>query len=128
MAALDFLQGMSLYLQDQERRLASSLNELATTRIRSLLDLLEKILSAHTPPSFQVPITIDGPYRAALTSIACYYERSASGACLNTCGTFADEMFIFSTDREEFEVVLAERDSAHSLKARGRVVFTEACY
>ena len=126
MAALDFLRAMSLYLQDQERRPTSTPNEFAAATIRPLLDLLEKILSARTPPSFQVPIPVDGPYRAALTSVARYYERSASGARLNTRGTFADEMFIFSGDREEFEVVLAERDSAHSLKARGRVVFTEA--
>jgi hypothetical protein len=79
--------------------------------VHALFDLLEQILSAHSPPSFQVTILSNGPYRDMLTSVARFYERDSIGARLNTHGTFTDEMFIFTSDREEFEVVLAKGDS-----------------
>jgi hypothetical protein len=83
----------------------------------------QKDLSAQTPPSFQVPIPSTGPYRDALTSVAWFYERNSLGARLNVRGNFADEMFIFTADLEEFEVVLVDMDSSQSIRARGRMVF-----
>ena len=91
--------------------------------IHSLVDLLENILSARNPPAFQVPIPSAGPYRDALTSVARFYERNSLGARLNTRGSYADEMFIFTADLEEFEVVLADLDSSQSIKARGHMIF-----
>jgi hypothetical protein len=81
------------------------------------MDLLEKILPAQTPPSFQVPIPSAGPYQDALTSVARFYKQNSLGTHLNVCGTFADEMFIFTADLEEFEVVLADTDSSQSIRA-----------
>ena len=90
--------------------------------IRSLVDLLENILSARNP-AFQVPIPPAGPYRDALTSVARFYEQNSLGARLNTRGSYVDEMFIFTADLEEFEVVLADLDSSQSIKARGCMIF-----
>ena len=91
--------------------------------IRSLVDLLENILSARNPPAFQVPIPSASPYRDTLTSVARFYERNSLGARLNTRGSYADEMFIFTANLEEFEVILADLDSSQSIKARGRMIF-----
>ena len=85
--------------------------------IRSLMDLLEKILSTRNPHTFQVPIPPTGPYRDALTSVARFYKQNSLGARLNTCGSYVDEMFIFTADLEEFEVILADLDSSQSIKA-----------
>ena len=45
-AALDFLRGVSLYIQDQERRPSSSSGDATVAAVHSLMDLLENILSA----------------------------------------------------------------------------------
>ena len=116
-AALDFLRGVSLYLQDQERQPSSSSGDATMAAIRSLVDLLENILSTRNPHTFQVPIPPAGPYRDALTSVARFYERNSLGTRLNTRGSYTDEMFIFTADLEEFEVVLADLDSSQSIKA-----------
>ena len=71
--------------------------------IRSLVDLLENILSTQNPPAFQVPIPPAGPYRDALTSVARFYKRNSLGTRLNTRGSYVDEMFIFTAHLEEFE-------------------------
>jgi hypothetical protein len=42
-AALDFLRGVSLYLQDQERRPSTSAGETTVVVVRSFMDLLKKI-------------------------------------------------------------------------------------
>ena len=55
--------------------------------------------------------------------MARFYERNSLGTRLNTRGSYADEMFIFTTNLEEFEVVLADLDSSQSIKARGRMIF-----
>ena len=123
--ALDFLRGISLYLQDQERRPSSSSGDATVAVVRSLVDLLENILilSARNPPTFQVPIPPAGPYRDALTSVARFYKQNSLGARLNTRGSYADEMFIFTTNLEEFEVVLVDLDSLQSIKAQGHMIF-----
>ena len=54
--------------------------------------------------------------------MARFYERNSLGTHLNTRGSYADEMFIFTADLEEFEVVLADLDSLQSIKARGRMI------
>ena len=81
------------------------------------MDLLKNILSAQNPPAFQVPIPPTGPYWDALTSVARFYERNSLGTRLNTHGSYMDEMFIFTADLEEFEVILADLDSSQSIKA-----------
>ena len=58
-----------------------------------------------------------GPYRDALTSVARFYKRNSLGTHLNTHGSYADEMFIFTADLEEFEVVLVDLDLSQSIKA-----------
>jgi hypothetical protein len=121
-AALDFLCGVQLYLQDRERQPAGSVEESNITIVRALFNLLEQILSARSPPLLPSSHSVQWPL---LTSVAWFYERDSIGARLNTRGTFADEMFIFTSDREEFEVVLAEGDSLQSLRTQGRVVFSE---
>ena len=122
-AALDFLRGVSLYLQDPEHRPSSSSGDATVAAVRSLMDLLKNILSARNPPTFQVPIPPAGPYRDALTSVARFYERNSLGTRLNSRGSYTDEMFIFTADLEEFEVVLADLDSSRSIKARGHMIF-----
>ena len=81
------------------------------------MDLLKSILSIRNPPAFQVPIPPTGPFLDALTSVARFYKQNSLGAHLNTCGSYADEMFIFMANLEEFEVVLADMDSSQSIKA-----------
>ena len=81
----------------------------------SLVDLLENILSTRNPPT--------GPYQDVLTFVARFYEQNSLGTRLNTRGSYADEMFIFTTDLEEFEVVLADLDSSQSIKAQGHMIF-----
>ena len=73
------------------------------------MDLFKSILSARNPPA--------GPYRDTLTSVARFYEQNSLGACLNTCGSYVDEMFMFTANLEEFEVILADLDSLQSIKA-----------
>ena len=91
--------------------------------IHSLVDLLKNILSARNPPAFQVPIPPAGPYRDALTSVVRFYERNSLSTRLNTRSSYVDEMFIFTADLEEFEVVLADLDLLQSIKAQGRMIF-----
>ena len=124
-AALDFLRGISLYLQDQGHRPSSSSGDATVAVVRSLVDLLQNILilSARNPPAFQVPIPPAGPYRDALTSVARFYEQNSLGAHLNTRGSYVDEMFIFTADLEEFEVILVDLDSSQSIKAQGHMIF-----
>ena len=84
--------------------------------VHSLVDLLESIFSTRNPPTFQVPIPA-GPYWDALTSVARFYKQNSLGTCLNTRSSYADEMFIFTADLEEFEVILADMDLSQSIKA-----------
>jgi hypothetical protein len=50
-AALDFLRGVSLYLQDQERQPSTSAGETTVVVVRSFMDLLKR----SSPPRLLLP-------------------------------------------------------------------------
>lgn len=60
------------------------------------------------PPYFKLLLPIDGPYREALCDVARRLDPEPYS--IRGLGTFSKELFIWSNDREEFEIVLDDLD------------------
>lgn len=71
----------------------------------------------------KVPIPAAGPFRVLFEYAQTSYPSYGYSSALNRLGSFADELFLWSPGREEFEFVLADFSQADSTRARGRILF-----
>jgi hypothetical protein len=118
--SLDFFKRIESYLKYRERR-PDFIDIESRFNVMGLRNLLKQILSAHSPPAFQVPIPSSGSYRDLLVTVAQTHEVVRYGARVNPKGTYADKVFIWQPQHKEFEVVLCDFSTTYSVRDRGRV-------